>query len=310
MDEMLSEVEELREAIGLALRDSGGSHADATEIRAQEFVTQLSLETGRLRRVMYVELMAQDLETATLLNGRRNLYNGPDQKLLEQQLQISLRSRLPLDRVRLQITCPTPLEDIDFGPQEQKEIQRVTLADAITTGVIAQESSVAPYCGEYALPFLLVRNGHVVGPSPALAEALKMIAPSLRPRSRVFDPFAGTGLAKSVLTRIRPDAEVLAGDRLDMAGRMTGFDALTHIPDEEFDLVIVDPLYEDVLRYSREILPRIRTRLAIVVTGDTSDVDWNKAASRLLNSIGQLMPGLESLGRRWGQNLLLVAFEE
>ena len=305
MDELADAADQGRE-IASALVWDATPLPSGTAVTAVRHVSQFSLEMDTFMDVAYVELMASSLQTAVALNGRRNLYNGPRQKLLERRMRESLRRRTPVDSVRLQVTCPTPLEDIDFGPQQSKTIGRVSPSQAVRQGALAANGNVIRLCGDFRLPFLLLRDGHVLGPSPALAEALRVVAPELPTSCRVLDPFAGTDLTASVLARLRPSANVFAADVVDSTGRPTGFDAFTYVPDERFDLVVVDPLYEDVLQYSKQVLPQIRAKLAMVVTGDTSDLAWNAAAMRLLNGLGRVSPRLESVGARLGQNVVLV----
>jgi hypothetical protein len=307
MDRALGPTLELREEVLLALETAGFAETNmVSQISAPLQVKQFNVESDQQQMVAYVELAASSEENARLLNGNRNLYGGPRQKLLERRMFDALRRKLGVDRVRLQITSPTPLEHMDFGPQERKRLVRVSLEDAVVRRLIIPRSTLGRLVQDLELPFILMRNERVLGPSLALAAALERIAPDLPFGGRVLDPFAGTFLTAHLLARSRPDVQVISFDKLENDKGLGSHDAFEYQPKRSFDLVVIDPLYQDILTYAREVLPKLNTHLAIVITGDTCDIGWNDAAMRLLGRLGRLESHFRSTTAKWGQNAVLL----
>jgi hypothetical protein len=271
------------------------------QVRGPEILSHLSAESGSILRVAYVELLCSSEASAKLLNGRRNLYNGPLQKAIEAALTPEAAKAMQVDLVRVQVLPPDQLETIEFGPREVKSVSWVAVDTAIAEGLISAGGPISSCCHEWGVKAILVRNGQVIGPSPAIADGLVALLPQLSRAATVFDPFAGTYLVDRIVRAIRSDITVNAVDRVDQAGNWTGLDAFEVIPKGEIDLMIVDPLYEDLLSYIRECLPRINFKLALVQTGETFDLAWNNAAARALRRFGRIADR-----SAWGKKMFAV----
>jgi hypothetical protein len=272
----------------------------ARGIRGPIVVKQFLPECDTEQRVAYIELVCSSTDWARAINGRGNLYNGPGQKLLQEKLQAQIGGRIGVERIRLQVLPPRQLEEIDFNGIEEKGLARLPVPHAIEEGLVSPNSSVANCCANYSIPYVLVRGDQVVGPSPALANALIRLGRALPRGGRVVDPFAGTYLTELVLKSIRPDLRIVALDRVSIDGQANGYDAFREKPQGHVDLLVVDPFYEDLLHYLRT-LGRLSFQLALIQSGETSDLAWNRAASRLAARLGRVEPLDEC-----GKHLLVV----
>ena len=267
---------------------------------------QFMPETEEFEYVAHVSVIGRDDSVAIDLNGRRNLYNGPTQKRLSKFLQRELGEELGVDRFRVQVwsASSSPLT-WDFGPRENKQLSRLLAGDAIKHRVIPPLGSVFTACTRYSLPFVIIRDGLVMGPSPAFPHALKRVAKLLDQRARVLDPFAGTFITRKILEEVRPDIEVTALDAVDEQQRSTGYDAFVDAPDGRFDLIVLDPLYEDLIPYIRTVLPHLDFDFVLVQTGEIADIAWNKAVESILKRTTRPVFNFSDTSRRWGKNLFV-----
>ena len=65
-------------------------------------------------------------------------------------------------------------------------------------------------------------------------------------------------------------------------GTVTAHDAFSFVPTEEYDVLIVDPLYEDALPYLALVAPHVRAKYFVVQSGRNCDFRWNAEAEKLL----------------------------
>jgi hypothetical protein len=214
---------------------------DAQKIKAVSepiLVDHYELRDDSIMSCAHIVAYADSYDAAVAINGRRNLYNGPTQTRIEAFIREALGPSLGVNQIRLQIApADGPLVDCNFGTQEQKHIDRVKLPAAISIGVLSQSGIVVRLCEELGIGEILLRNGRLIGPNPALYGALDWILPRLKPGDVVYDPFCGTGLTKRMVER--------TGNLIPRCTDITGgVDAFLDTPTDDLALVVVDPLYE------------------------------------------------------------------
>lgn len=163
-----------------------------------------------------------------------------------------------------------------------------SLDQAIRADIIPAKGPIAECCGKYGIDRILLRNGRVVGPSAGLAQVLERLLRDLPTGQFVFDQFEGTGLTRAVCAKMAGKVRVEANDRLGPNSTSTGYDAFQCLPAQSVDILVVDPLYEDVMAYLHRAKTSTKFRYAIVQCGNKSDVLWNKATKELLRTIGTL----------------------
>jgi hypothetical protein len=69
-------------------------------------------------------------------------------------------------------------------------------------------------------------------------------------------------------------------------GKRTYYDAFGDLPDNHFEIVVVDPLFEDVLSYCVRCLHRLKFEYVLVESGNVADIAWNQRVRDVLNSLG------------------------
>lgn len=265
-------------------------------------VEAMSLRDGSALRCANLIVYAEDCAAASVINGRPNLYNGESQRQIEAGLTESLAPRLGVRKIRLEVAPHNcSLDACDFGPRVSKEVDRLSLTEARALGVVKPSSPIVQLCADAGVTELLLRNGAIIGPNPALYAALREILPRLARGAKIYDPFAGTFLTERV-TQGRDQLEAVCSD-IACPDPSRCRDAFTDQPADHFALVVIDPLYEDVLSYVREKLPELSWEKALVVSGEAGDVHWNAAVRSVLERSAALLP-LES--ERYGKSLFLV----
>jgi hypothetical protein len=256
-------------------------------------VTQLDVRDGSEKKIAHISV---ESKKPFILNGGQNLYVGEQQRVLEAALALRLCAPLNVDGVRLQIGPVTVIEMQDFS-SALKRVSRVTIEDALSLGVLTPRSPVVACAKEFGIEHVIVRGRFVIGPSPALASCLKKLLKELPTGIRVLDPFAGTRLVEKVCRSIAETNVVYSYDRIDQHGDPTTFDAFNFVPHEEYDLVVIDPLYEDCLAYLAKVAPRIKAKYLIVQSGRACDLGWNAAVYELLKQIGNVeVPAVDGFG--------------
>lgn len=249
------------------------------KIHQPQIVDQADVRNAKVKKVAHITIEAKKpLE----LNGCPNLYESERQRILESSIAMRLCSRLNVQAVRVQIG---PIEDYSnntYHPSNKK-IHAVTLQRALELKLIENRSSVENCCRKYEINKILLRGRYVIGPSPELAEVLEKELPKQRPGLRVYDPFAGTRMVEKICKQHFGNAEVLSQDRIDLDGNESNFDSFAAAPPtEEYDLAIIDPLYEDCLAYIELVLPKLKVKKLIVQCGRVCDVDWNDKIRKVL----------------------------
>jgi hypothetical protein len=264
-----------------------------------EPVDQYDLRTDDVLKVAHITCATADCATAQKINGRENLYNGPLQDRLQSDLERALRSVLPADRVRLQLRGDVALDQCDFGAPERKEIDRVTVEDAIATGRIPADGAVVECCKRFGLAFVLLRSGRVIGPNPDLARVVDQVVSRLPANARVLDPFCGTGLTAKIVEHHDPSRPVDATDVYDWTNgcKDTGHDAFKESHPGNYGLVVVDPLYEDVIPYLKKVVRGLDFQFIVVAAGDESDLEWNRSVQALLDSSCSRVQGIDDKPR-------------
>jgi hypothetical protein len=280
--------EEVRRAIATLRPVEAERLQSVSDIR---YVDQYNLRDDSVLKYAHVTAYARDILDARLINGRDNLFNGPIQYRIEGNLRETLAPRVGAARVRLQVAPgDQPLSGCDFGPQDKKELQSITIDTAVRLGIIRTDGAVATTCRDLGLKNVLIRNGLVIGPNPGLYAALKETLSLLSPTDVIYDPFSGTGLTQE-LVRVQGGKQVLeCKDATGSDGSPTGFDAFTAHPPGNLALVVLDPFPENVIPYLTHKLPELDWSFVLVVSGDVSDMAWNAAVQDVLDRRAKRVP--------------------
>ena len=70
-----------------------------------------------------------------------------------------------------------------------------------------------------------------------------------------------------------------------------------HPPNEDYDLAVIDPLYEDCLPYIELVGRKIRAKKFIVQSGRSCDVKWNGKIESVLQQFGTVeRPAVNTYG--------------
>lgn len=261
-------------------------------------IDQYDLRDDSIKRICHITVTTSDPET---INGRANLYNGPLQKEIAHEVRIGLAHQLNVQDVRLQIKGTSSLTETIYQDNSDKSVDMVDLGDAVETGIIRQEGAVWSCCQKFGVSKIILRNGRIVGPSPGLATVLTKLVKQLPKDAAVYDPFAGTRLTERLCRQVSRSIRVVANDRVDLDGHPTGFDAFNDVPAQHFDVVVVDPFYEDVLLFLQTMVTRLDYRYLVVQTGDCCDRAWNEAVDEVLGKLGAEVSrfnSLETFGKR------------
>lgn len=261
---------------------------DAQNIRSVSLsgpIDQFVLRTDTCERVMHLTVCADRLETAIRLNGRDNLFNGPVQQRVEGILNERLAGRLGVKRVRVQFQGDRPLQECLPSVVERKEIDRLDLDESLRLGLIPKNGVVHECCKRYGVSCILLRNGNIIGPNPDLALVLEEMMHRLQDGAVVFDPFAGTSLTDAIC---KASGRRITCKCFDLGVQGTAAvhaDAFEIELEGAVDVIVVDPLYEDVFVYLERCL-RWKCEYVVVQSGDDCDVAWNKAIADRLQTWG------------------------
>jgi hypothetical protein len=267
-----------------------------TSVTPHTKVEQYDLRTDETLSIAHVAVYTDSYENAARINGRANLYNGPTQWRIQSALNQSLAPLLHVDAMRLQIIGNPGISDCPLATRADKDVEKIGLEKAIELGVVTNDGAVARCCRSLEIDYVLLRNGGVIGPNPELEVVIREVLKRLSGGDRIFDPFSGTGLTERLAQQHDPPMTVEGRDALDWDndGAPTGYDAFTVRPSKEFGLVVVDPLYEDVVKYLKDVAARLKFKHIVVVSGDVCDVVWNDEVKRVLERIGSEVAELSS----------------
>jgi hypothetical protein len=248
-------------------------------------IDQLDVRNGEERRVAHVTITSKN---PVELNGGPNLYEGERQRILEMNLALRVCAPLNVDAVRIQMEPIGDFSESNYQPLN-KQIQAIGLTEALKLKVITIDSPIKECCDRYGINKILVRGRYVVGPSVGLAEVLEHELTTMATGLRVFDPFAGTCLVEKICKRKDPATIVISQDRIDPDGKMVAFDSFAvPIPTQNYDLAIIDPLYEDCLAYLEFVSNKLHAKKWIVQSGRACDIGWNAKIGKVLQKFGSV----------------------
>lgn len=273
-------------------------------------VEQYDLRTDLRRRVVHVGVRMSDIESAQQANDGdkqvQNLYNGPTQQRLQAHVLEALGPKLGVVGARLQILPPGRLDEYHWPEPTNKTGNRLPVHTALEQGVIPRDGVLHRMCIELRIDEVLFRNGYYVGPSPGLRHAIEHVLSKLSKSAKVYDPFGGTFLTSVLCRRRSAQTQCLCldlhpGDRRESLKR----DAFSGPPDKQFDLVVLDPMYEDCYVYLTRFLSKLKTRFLVIQCGDTQDLSWNDGVEKLLDSWGEADDTVPSAAREYGTHVLV-----
>jgi hypothetical protein len=70
---------------------------------------------------------------------------------------------------------------------------------------------------------------------------------------------------------------------MDLDGNELNVDSfVAALPTEEYDLAVIDPLYEDCLAYLDLVAPKLKVNRMIVQAGRACDLTWNEKIRTVL----------------------------
>lgn len=166
-----------------------------------------------------------------------------------------------------------------------------TLTKAISEGIMAPDSLLAEKMREHNLTYVLLLGSALSGPSLDMMYFVEDVMSSEQVH-KVLDLFSGTGTSTkicfdsgaeySVAVDINPEViERNVGPLQGKQLQVLRADAFDFVPAETFDLIIVDPFYDDTLTVTKKIIPRLldKTRLILLDVGCTYESSWISAVS-------------------------------
>lgn len=222
---------------------------------------------------------------SSVVSGAVNGFKGSYKERLEGALDVEVRRFDPQAGAAVDIVGPG-------GPTVERF---VAIAALEATNVVSASSPIVRTARAFDIPWILIRGRHLVGPSPAIADALRtLVAEGFAPET-VLDLFSGTGIGSIVVARQAPGAAItsveldetkvraIEGIRLGNM-RVVHGDALTYPFRGLIDLVIADPYYEDALKFLDVRGPDLRrhAKKLVFVGGQVEHQSWNeKIESRL-----------------------------
>jgi 16S rRNA G966 N2-methylase RsmD len=270
-------------------------------------VTPLSVERVDSQKAATCYVVRVRTNNATLLRGDSQLFKGSYKERVEGLLDFLIKRYDANAWVHLEIMGPAP-----------SSVERmIPIGTLISAGKITHDSPLASIASVYQIPRALLRGRHLVGPSPAVANLCEIIARRRHPPESILDLFAGTGIATKVFCQLAEpkQAIVVECDKAKIRHlrtylrepciRFWAADARSvNLPRTDFDLVVADPYYEDVLDFLSVQLRWIirRAKLFLLVTGGVENLQWNKLVARVLQRAG-LRPKRHSI---FGQTILEV----
>lgn len=271
-----------------------------------EYVNQFDLRTDSKKRIGYLEIVSEDADK--LVGGKHySLYSGPIHQRLQLDISTRLCHKLGIDDFRLQVRHTKPLEHLRSlratSAGMAKDPTPIDLQTALEKEVIPVNGVVHRCCEQYGIDFIVLLSGRIIGPSPAIAGILEiLLTKHISPGNHisVYDPFSGTGLTQAVCSQLEQRIEnlrikVVGNDCQNFEGRLrdnktkkpkADSNSFKQISEDPYDIVIIDPLYEDFLNYLHLAKPKLKYKYMVCQTGDDVDIGWNKAASQLLDSFG------------------------
>lgn len=255
------------------------------QVEEVHFVRQFHLETERTSRYA-VFLTSSD--TPIRVVGRDNLYSSYLLQRIERELLLRITSALDVDDMRIQVLGRTlgSLGNRDHFQRSPrpKSLDTLYTDRALALGIIQKNGAVHRCCRAYNINRVILRSGRVIGPSPALVEVLEGLVQSGNCGIKlVYDPFSGAGTTERVFARLDQSIRVISADWIDRLGQHTGTDSFQDVPQDAFDLAVLDPLYEDLPEYIDSVLPRLKVRYLAVQSGDAVDLHWRRVVDYRLD---------------------------
>lgn len=251
--------------------------------QCDKVVDQLETRNGSVQRVAHITLTSTE---PSVINGGSNLYQGDRQRVLESALAMRLCARLNVDAIRLQIAPIGDFWTANYQPST-RTVRALRLDKALKEHVVTKDSPIERCCKKYGITSVFVRGRFVIGPSPGLAAVLERELKTMKSGLRVFDPFAGTRLVEQICRQHDSTAAVSSSDKIDADGNALPHDSFaTPPPQQDYDLAVIDPLYEDCLAYLELVGTKIRSKKFIVQSGRICDVRWNEKIELVLQKLG------------------------
>ena len=250
---------------------------------------EIDWKTGRIIQVTSARITTNN---RSMIMGEPGNYKGSYKQIIESLTEYMLSQKGIRRRVRLDIVG-------DNGPIHRL----IPVGTALSHGLIEKSSPVFLTATRYSIPHILIRGPHIEGPNPELAE---LVDDTLSSGQKMLDLFAGTGLVAKIALR-RNATEIVS---LDMntantlaimfrtSNRSSKFsflqeDAFGFDVQEDFDLVVADPDFEDSLRVAAEIAPRLKDKCKkmILCHGYIEDRAWNRRVrKKLAESASKVKP--------------------
>jgi 16S rRNA G966 N2-methylase RsmD len=178
--------------------------------------------------------------------------------------------------------------DVHEAPNATSDVYSyANLGNTVDNGLIARGSSLVELAEKYGIKSILVAGTTVSGFSAGMVEVLEAYHRSHAVES-VLDMFSGTGaLAKVCLAngakRVTCVDVFAQGAQRELLGEpprvsIVQADAFQFVPEQRYDLVILDPFFHQSLRVAQQIAPSLRNKAGAVVMniGPVGEEYWKE----------------------------------